>query len=63
MCVFALRHLLFSYRGDRTRVLSFECKTDQANFTDWVSFYHLTLLVQLTLLKQPFNPIEATIGV
>ena len=38
VCVFVLRPVLLSYRGDRTRAISSACKSDQADFTDWMSF-------------------------
>ena len=35
--VFVLHPSSFPYKGDRRRVLSFECKTDQAYLKDWMS--------------------------
>ena len=37
VCLFVLHPLLFPYRGSGTRFLSSASKTDQANFTDWMS--------------------------
>ena len=37
MCVFDL-HPLFPSSGGRTRALSSDCKIDQSDLTDWMSF-------------------------
>ena len=36
ICVFVLRPLLLPYGGGRTRVLTSACKTNRAEFTDWM---------------------------
>ena len=36
--VFVLSPLLFASRGVRLRALSSECKIDQVDFADWMSF-------------------------
>ena len=38
LCVYNLRPSLFPSWGGRARFLSSECKTGQADFTDWISF-------------------------
>ena len=38
VCVFVLRPVLLSYRGGRTQALSSAWKSDQGDFTDWMSF-------------------------
>ena len=38
LCVFVLRPLLFPQRGRRTQALSSGCKTDRADFTDWMLY-------------------------
>lgn len=46
-CEFVLRPLLFSSRGDETFLLSSECKTEQANFTDRMSFLLSNLMEEI----------------
>ena len=41
VCVFVLHPLVWPYRRSETRVLSSVSKTDQANFTDWMSWSNL----------------------
>ena len=37
VCAFVLHSLVWLYRRSETQVLSSVSKTDQANFTDWMS--------------------------
>ena len=47
VCVFVLRLLLFPYRGGRTRALSSAYKSDQVDFTDWMSFLTSNLMEEI----------------
>ena len=38
---FLISYFLFPYSGGKTWVLSSTCKTELADFTDWISSYHL----------------------
>ena len=38
VCFFNLCHLLFHYKRGYTQALCCACKTDQADFIDWMSF-------------------------
>lgn len=46
--MFVLHHLLFPFRGGKTRALNSECKADQDNFTDWMSFLPSNLVEEIT---------------
>ena len=46
MC-FVSRSLLFPHRVGRTEALSSACKTDQADFTDWMSFLTSNLIKEI----------------
>ena len=48
MCVFVLRTLLLPSRWGRTREGSSECKTDQVDFTYWVSFLPSNLIEDIS---------------
>ena len=45
--MFVLRSLLFPYKGARASTLSSECKIDQADFTDWITFLLSNLLEEI----------------
>ena len=47
LCVHVLRSLLFPSSRGRTLALSSECKTDQAHFTDWMSFLESILMGEI----------------
>ena len=53
--VFALRPLLFLYRGGRSRALSSACKSDQVDFTDWMSFLTPNLMEEIILNTEALN--------
>ena len=61
MCVFVLRPSLFpsASRGDggRARALSFECKTNQFDFTDWMSSFPYNLMVEISTNPEVLNAV------
>ena len=38
---------MYVYRRNRTCALSSKCKTDQAHFTDWISFLQSNLMEEI----------------
>ena len=48
VCVFVLRLLLLPSREGRTLALRSECKIDQADFTDWMSFLPSDLIEEIS---------------
>ena len=44
--------LLFPSKRGRTRVLSSECKTDQADFPDWMSFLPSNLMEEINPIPE-----------
>ena len=57
VCVFILHPLLFPYRGARTWVLSSPCKTDWADFIDWMSFLPSNLIEEINHDAEPLSQI------
>ena len=53
MCVFVLRPLLFFLRGGITQALGSKCKTDAADFPDWMSFLQLATWRKSALIPKP----------
>ena len=47
VCLHVLRSLLLPTIRGRTWALSSECKTDQAHFTDWMSFLQSNLMEEI----------------
>ena len=43
---------LFPSKRGRTRVLSSECKTDQADFPDWMSFLPSNLMEEINPIRE-----------
>ena len=39
--------IMYVYRRNRTCALSSKCKTDQAHFTDWISFLQSNLMEEI----------------
>ena len=58
VCVLVLRLLLSPYRGDRMQALSSTCKTDQADFTDWMSFLTSNLMEEISVNTEPLISME-----
>ena len=48
MCVFVLRPLLLLYKWRRRWASSCEYKTNQAEFTDWMSFLLVNLMEEIS---------------
>ena len=44
--------LLFPSKRGRTRVLSSECKIDQADFPDWMSFLPSNLMEEINTIRE-----------
>ena len=55
LCVFVLDTLLFLSRGIRMWALSSECKTVQADFTDWMSFLSSSLVEEIISNSEALN--------
>ena len=55
VCVFVSRPLLFPYRGGRMQALSIACKTDQDEFTDWMSILPSNLMEEISPDAKPLN--------
>ena len=53
MFVFTFGTLLFSYRGGLVRALIYAWKTDEAGFTDGMSFNHVTSWRKSALIQKP----------
>ena len=53
--VFILRLSLFPYKGVRVRVLSSAFKTDQADFSDWMSFLPSNLMKEVSAKTVALN--------
>ena len=47
VCVHVLRSLLYPTIRGRMCALSSECKTDQAHFTDWMSFLQSNFMEEI----------------
>ena len=48
VCVFTLRPFLFPYGEVKTQYLSSARKTDQADFTDWMSFLPFNFMEKIS---------------
>ena len=53
--VFVLHPSSFPYKGDRTRAISSECKTDQADFKDWMSSLPSNLTKEISPNAEVFS--------
>ena len=53
--MFLLGPLLFPSKRGRTRVLSSECKTDQADFSDWMSFLQSNLMEEISPIPEALS--------
>lgn len=60
--VFVLHHFLFPSRGRRARGLSYNYKLNQATFTDWMCFLHLTSWKKSALIQKSSAQIPKTLN-
>ena len=54
VCVHVIDSLLFPSRRGRTLALNSECKTDQPDFTDWLSFLK-SILMEISPNPEPLS--------
>ena len=54
VCVHVIHSLLFPSRRGRTLALNSECKTDQPDFTDWLSFLQ-SILMEISPNPEPLS--------
>ena len=49
--LFVLHSLVFPHGGGRTQALSATCKTDRADFTNWMSFLPSNVIEEISLTQ------------